>query len=203
MKYSNRKTTKKPLSSRRKTLLLSLVAVLLFAGGAFAYTELSSRGDEKPETAESPAASDDFEADNDRNIGERLERSGSTTDTSTDSDQSDDNEAGDNNHRQDSTTAISSGSGNITVTSPSQNSTFNSGDSLRGHAKVDRVHYRLIDNAVGVVVEGSSRVNSDGQFSAKFDFDSPGNKGRIDVFTVDENGIESDYVLIDVKLWQG
>ena len=200
MKYSSRKTTKKPLSSRRKILLLILVPILLFAGGVYAYTQIYDTDNDSEDSTESPAASDDFEADSDRDVGEPLERSGASTDTSSDEDQPENNDTDD---RQDNASGISSDSGNITVTSPGNGDNFNSGDTLRGRATVDRVHYRLIDNTVGVVIEGSSRVNEEGRFSAKFDFDSPGNAGRIDVFTIDENGIESDYIFIDVKLWQG
>lgn len=192
MKYSkNKKTTS---TSSRKRIFFALLGTLLVIVGVFTYISFGQSADNTDgEFIESPAASDDFEANSDRDIGTPLEREGRSTDTSAEN--SNDTEQSD--ETTESNSSISSDSGNITVTSPANNATFRSGDSLTGTAQVNRVHYRLIDSVVGVLVQGSSTV-VDGRFSAKFEFNHHGNEGRIDVFTVDDEGIESDYVLIDV-----
>jgi hypothetical protein len=89
-------------------------------------------------------------------------------------------------------------SGLTTVKSPTSNSLFKSGDSLYGSSKQSIVQYRLIDNDIGVISEGTISVVN-GNFSGLINFQARGSAGRLDVFNADENGRESNEVQVPVK----
>ncbi len=93
---------------------------------------------------------------------------------------------------------VQSQSGNITVKQPTVNSVFNSGNVLSGSAKVGQVHYRLIDNNVGVISEGLLSVVN-GDFSGTMHFTPISSTGRLDVFSTDPNGKEINEVQIAVS----
>jgi hypothetical protein len=94
-------------------------------------------------------------------------------------------------------TWLTSQSGVITVKLPTTNSTFSSGDQLYGSAKVGQVQYRLIDDQVGVISQGPVSVVN-GNFSATVNFKAYAKTGRLDVFTADDNGKESNEVQVSV-----
>lgn len=98
----------------------------------------------------------------------------------------------------DSSKWITSKSGNITVKQPVADSTLKSGDVLAGTAKVDEVHFRLIDNAKGVIAEGVLHV-VDGKFSGKLGFGASSSSGRLDVFSTDSTGVELNEIQIAVR----
>ena len=92
----------------------------------------------------------------------------------------------------------SSQSGVVTVKSPISGSTIKSGVSLIGSSTSGEVQFRLIDDRVGVISQGSvSVVNKN--FSALINFKSNGSSGRLDVFTVDSYGREFNEVQLEVK----
>jgi len=88
-------------------------------------------------------------------------------------------------------------SGVITVKTPVANSTIKNGFQLIGSAETSEVQYRLTDNNVGVISQGTIPVVS-GNFSASINFTSSGTTGRLDVFTTDNNGKEINEVQIHV-----
>ncbi len=92
----------------------------------------------------------------------------------------------------------SSASGVITVKLPTSNSTLQSGDTLTGTASVNLVQYRLIDSQVGVISQGPINVVN-GNFTAAINFKSNGSSGRLDVFTADSSGRESNEVQIPIN----
>jgi len=89
-------------------------------------------------------------------------------------------------------------SGVIVVKSPTENSTFTSGEILAGTATVKKVQYTLIDNQYGVTSQGFINVAS-GNFSAGINFSYHSSAGRLDVFSTDSNGKEINEVQIDVN----
>lgn len=91
-----------------------------------------------------------------------------------------------------------SASGIITVKSPAPNSKLQDGDVLAGSAKTDQVHYRLSDNKVGMLAQGTLEV-SNGNFSGTLHFTPHGTGGRIDIFTTDDQGVEYNEVQINVS----
>lgn len=93
---------------------------------------------------------------------------------------------------------ITSKSGTITVEQPIANATLHSGDILSGTAKVDTVNFRLIDDSVGVIADGTLQV-VDGKFSGKLGFTPHASTGRLDIFSTDSQGVEQNEIEIGVK----
>jgi cytoskeletal protein RodZ len=93
---------------------------------------------------------------------------------------------------------VTSTSGNITVKQPVVNSTLQSGVVLSGTAKVDTVNFRLIDNTVGVISQGTLNVVN-GNFSGKINFTAQSSSGRLDVFSTSPSGVELNEVQIAVQ----
>lgn len=93
---------------------------------------------------------------------------------------------------------ITSTSGNITVEQPLANATIQSGTTLSGTAKVSTVNYRVIDNTVGVISEGTLSVVN-GKFSGNLNFTPHSSGGRLDVFSTAPNGAELNEIEIAVN----
>lgn len=180
MKYSNKK--------RSKSLII-FASLLLVGVGAYAYTQVDTT--DKPindDAPESIVADPEFSDGTDREPMTTPARDGSITeDESADEPTNDDLEP------------TTSESGVISVISPQPNSRLSSGDRLSGSANVERVQYRLIDNNIGVIAQGSLSVK-EGKFSGAFDFNSQGTQGRLDIFSYSQEGIEENQVEIDVRL---
>lgn len=92
----------------------------------------------------------------------------------------------------------SSASGQITLQQPLNNSTFKSGDYMSGTAKVSQVQYRLIDNSVGVIAQGSLGVVG-GKFSGIISFQSHSNTGQLDVFSYNSMGAEVNELKVNLN----
>ncbi len=91
-------------------------------------------------------------------------------------------------------------SGIISVNQPAANAKLSSGDILGGTAKVDTIQFRLIDNVVGVIAQGSLKVVDD-KYSGSLRFQPRGTAGRLDVFSLDPTtGAEINEVQIPVSL---
>lgn len=91
-----------------------------------------------------------------------------------------------------------SASGLITVKQPVANAKFQDGSVLSGSAKIGAISYRISDNTVGVVAEGTLSV-ANGNFSGNLHFSPRGTGGRLDVFSTDSKGIEYNEVQINVS----
>ena len=92
--------------------------------------------------------------------------------------------------------AVSS-SGVITLKQPLSNDRIVSGVNLVGSSSLSQVQYRLIDNSVGVISQGTISV-VDGNFSANISFQAKSKTGRLDVFSSDSNGREINEVQVPV-----
>ncbi len=97
----------------------------------------------------------------------------------------------------DSSQWIVSQSGYITVKSPVANTKLSGGSEIIGSAKVAQVNYRLIDNNVGVLTQGTLSVLN-GNFSGTLHFQPKGTGGRLDIFSTDAQGVEYNEVQINV-----
>lgn len=91
-----------------------------------------------------------------------------------------------------------SSDGKITVYSPEKSLLIASGFTLSGASSYQKVNFRLVDNASGVISQGSVNVLS-GKFSGTFSFTSKGTEGRLDVFYANEDGVESSNVSVPVR----
>ena len=90
-------------------------------------------------------------------------------------------------------------SGLLTVQQPIANATIATGFTLSGTANTDGIHYRLIDNNIGVISLGIISLVG-GKFSATVNFKSSSSAGRLDVFNTDASGKEINEVQIIVGL---
>lgn len=86
----------------------------------------------------------------------------------------------------------------ITVKLPIANSTFHSGDAVTGSTSIDPVQFRLVDDQVGVIAQGTINVVN-GNFTATVNFKPYGSSGKLDVFSTDSTGKESNEVQIPVN----
>lgn len=91
-----------------------------------------------------------------------------------------------------------SASGVITVKQPISDEIIKSGIELVGTSSADKVQYRLLDNQAGVISRGFINVVN-GSFSANLGFKALGKSGRLDVFTANDNGVESNEVQITIR----
>ena len=180
MRYKRKTNTKK--------YLLFLLAIALIGSGVLTYYTLSN---DQQETAQ--PADDTFTEGTQRDVLESPERRGGVTDTSED-------EA---KQPLDTTTEDSgwlvSDEGDITLKEPKEDDLFTSGSRITGTANLNRVHYRLIDNHVGVVATGSISV-VDGRFSGIFEFESNGTEGRLDIFSTLDSGAEVNIIEVPIRL---
>lgn len=98
----------------------------------------------------------------------------------------------------DTASASVSASGKTTVYQPTSNSVLTSGSTISGKTSNNNISYRLIDDKTGVIGTGSLKVVN-GRFSGRFEFNSSGAEGRLDIFSTLSNGKEIDVVEIPVR----
>lgn len=87
----------------------------------------------------------------------------------------------------------------LVVHSPTAQQVLKSGSLLEGSSTSNKISFRLIDNVSGVIAQGDLNV-IDGKFSGKFLFSTSANEGRVDIFTINPDGTESNNISIDVRL---
>ena len=93
---------------------------------------------------------------------------------------------------------ITSSTGEITIYSPSKNSTVKAGTMLSGTSTLPTVTYRIIDSISGEIATGTLTVK-DGKFSGKISFDTTATDGRIDIFATRADFSEYSTVEIPIK----
>ncbi|MEO5627756.1 MAG: hypothetical protein ABIQ89_02610 [Candidatus Saccharimonadales bacterium] len=185
----NRKNGTRKLSPKL-LLIVVLVCLVALAVSAFAYKRFRPNVTPTPtptitELPAQPAANDGEKeptANADRNSGTATDNQGQISSPVT----------------TDPNQWTRSASGIVTVKSPAAGSTIKTGVELVGTAQSGKVQYRLLDDQVGVISKGFINVVS-GNFSGNLSFQSRGSSGRLDVFTADDNGVESNEVQIVVK----
>jgi hypothetical protein len=99
-----------------------------------------------------------------------------------------------------SETGVTSTSGVVTVVAPASGGSLVSGDTVRGTANgVGKVQYRIVDDNVGVVAQGSLDV-VDGAFSGTMQFKAYATTGQLEVFTFNNQDQEVNEVRLPVAL---
>lgn len=93
---------------------------------------------------------------------------------------------------------VTSDSGNITLEQPIAGTNLSNGAVVIGTAKLATIDYRLSDNSVGVLTQGTFNVNG-GKFSGILHFTPKSSSGQLDIFTTDSRGIELNEIQIGVK----
>lgn len=97
------------------------------------------------------------------------------------------------------TPTATSSSGLISLYTPSSSSTLRSGDVISGTAKVNPVHYRLVDDEVGVIAQGSLTVVNR-KFSGTIHFLPHASSGQLDLFSYNSDGVEVNSIRINLSL---
>lgn len=180
IKRKNKHTSKKKLF-----LLPGILIGLLVLGGIGFYVYQQRNND--TEEPESIVADPNFSDGTDREPGTSVDRDGGVV-----------NNPDDENEAPQGEPTISE-SGDISVYEPQQNQLLKSGDRLYGTSEFDTVWYRLIDDKIGVVAQGSLPVKN-GKFSGTFSFTSEGSEGRLDIFRMTDDYQEADNIEINIKL---
>lgn len=87
---------------------------------------------------------------------------------------------------------------NIVLYSPTKNSLVTNTISISGVSKLNSINYRLIDNVSGVVISGLLNV-VDGKFSGTISYKSTAVEGRLDVFSSNSMGDESNSIEVNLR----
>lgn len=181
-------------TSKRKYAIIAAVltgiAVVAFGvayfSGVFDSSQ-STKEEEAKTTSTAATAQDDFTGGDDRTPNQTTSNEGTLTD---------------NNGSVSSTPPQSSWTvspdNKITVFSPSKNTLIASGQEISGQSTYQKVNFRLIDDASGVIAEGNIAVVN-GLFSGKLNFSSAGTNGRLDLFYSTNVSPESSNVEIPVR----
>jgi hypothetical protein len=138
-------------------------------------------------TSKAPTANENFSDGDERLIPNNAHDEGIVKDTS-----------GNSSQPTDTSKFTRSSDGAITVYTPSANSLLISGGQLVGASSLSKVSFRLIDDVSGVKAQGTLSVVN-GRFSGTFEFTTAGTNGRLDLFNMSADGVESSNVEIPVR----
>lgn len=171
----------------RKILLITIVFSAMILAIFFFLWRENQQKEEAETTSREPSAQSNFTYGVKREVVQSKKNEGIITDTN-----------GSIHSMPPSSEWSSSPSGVITVYSPAKNSLLLNGSVLSGESSADRISFRMIDSVTGVIAQGSiSVVNK--KFSGKFSFETIAPEGRLDVFTTNDEGIESNVIEIPVR----
>lgn len=179
--------SKKKIIAALLVVAIIVFAILEVAGVTKVFINKSMSGDQAKTTSKAETAQEDFTEGGERTPTTSTKNEGSVSDN-----------GGTISSIPPSTTWTTSPSGAITVYTPAANSLVTDGHTLSGKSTMPKVSYRLIDDVSGVIAQGELSVVN-GNFSGKFNFNTQGSKGRLDVFTQREDGVESNNVEIPIR----
>ncbi len=188
------KTRNQRASSRKRLIIALIIIVILFVLAGLAYYLYQKKHQTKISPAPTPTITQ-LPKQPASNNGEKKPTTPNTVNDGT---------ATDNNGQISEPISsspsqwTSSASGLVTVKKPIAGEVVTNGFELAGTAKVSKLQYRLLDNEVGVISRGFINVVS-GNFSVNVSFSPHSKAGRLDVFTTDDNGVESNEVQINVR----
>ncbi|GEM_PF-2380588 len=188
MKTYNYRAPRKTKNNKRFVMFFTIFMIaIIVLGGWWFWTRRNANS-----TAEinAPAADSDFKEGTPRTVTESVARDGGIID--------DADKPNKTKPQTDTSSSISSSSGNITVNQPAKNTLLDNDATISGSSKVGTISYRLIDDKIGVIGTGTLKVVS-GKFSGTFSFSSNGSEGRVDVFRTLADDTEVDVVEIPVR----
>lgn len=182
----------KARSSTKKKVIISLIAVLVLvalAGGGYALRQKQIDSKETAKTtSKEPTAQEDYTTGKDRptstgnsnNQGGAVDTKGKPTEPVPD----------------DESTWTKSASGEITLKQPTNGTSLASGAQIAGSSNLAAVQYRLVDDQVGVIAQGTLNT-TDGNFSGNLQFTARGTSGKLVVFNYDRvTGAEQNSISI-------
>ncbi len=192
----------KKTSTRKKKLIYASIILIIIVGSIVALlsksnfpginksVEQDSSEEIAETTSEEPSAQSEFVSTDNREPGNTIsEQRGSAIIS---------DEAGSIDDSTDTSNPISSSSGEISVYTPSQQSIVRQGSSISGTSTLNKINYRIIDNVSGVIALGELSVVN-GRFAGKLDFTTNATEGRIDIYSVTDQGVEFSNVNITVR----
>lgn len=175
---------------RKIKVLLPIVAVVIILCVGFLIYKMASSNEETttPTTSNLPTAQSDY------NSRTKPEPSNVNTPEGTAADN-----GGEIVNVSPENQWTTSKSGLLTLYQPTKAAKLTPGATISGKTEVQQVSYRLVDNSVGVIAQGSLKVVG-GNFSGSLQFSARGNGGTLEVFTVDPTtDREINGVTIDVQ----
>lgn len=194
------KSSKKTLITKKKVMVL--VLVLIAAGLSFLILEkrnvinlyssndAPASADDAKTTSTAPSAQEDFNEGGEREPGNSLqenEGSGTISD-----------QQGNATAQTDPGSWTTSSSGEISIHSPTRNSSVKTGAEVSGTSTLSTVSYRLIDNVSGLIAQGELNVVN-GRFAGRLNFNTTATEGRLDVFGTKQDGVEFSNVEVLIK----
>lgn len=180
----------------KKTLFVILVATGLIIVVLYVlYTRVINKNALQDPTIDQTTSTAQT-AQSDFTGGDKREPGSTTTDNKGSAEVSD--TGGQDISESQSSTHISSVTGEITVHSPQKDGYISSGDLLSGTSKLSEVSYRIIDSVSGVIASGKLGVVK-GKFSGTINFSSSASEGRIDIFGTKTDGSEYSNIEIPIK----
>lgn len=174
--------------TKRRKVIIACLLIILIASAVYFFFLRNNAKDTAKTTSKSPTAQSDYSGGAERKSNSGNASQGGAKDT-----QGQDVGEG-------SDSSISSSSGAITVYQPSKDAVLDTGVILSGKASLDigKVQYRLIDDNIGVIAQGSLTTNN-GNYSGKLQFSTQAASGRLDVFSLDSAGAEINNIEISVR----
>lgn len=186
---------RKSNNTKRNTLIVAMAIVILGGGLAalerfgvtnFVSDKSSPYNSEAKTTSTAPTAQEDFNGGDPRDASSGNRNEGTIQDT------------GGNASTTPQNQWSVSADQRVTVYTPAKNMLLKKDDPITGASSLGRVSFRLIDDVSGVIAEGSLSVVN-GKYSGSFDFSTTGTSGRLDVFSVNAEGVESSNVEVPVR----
>jgi hypothetical protein len=177
--------------------IITVVVFLLIATGTYLFlgrnrkdaeTAIYSNGAET--TSQQPSAQAEFTQGTEREPGNSLNEGAGSASIS--------DSRGAEANQEDNQTTLSSDSGKITLSSPYDSSVLANGSIINGVSSLARVNYRIIDDVSGVIATGSLEV-VDGKFSGRIQFETSANKGRLDIFGLNDDLTEHSNIEVSVS----
>ena len=177
----------RPTTKRKIIIALAVLLIVALALLGYFWWKHQSTNNIAETTSKEPSAQSTFTGGGKRKVVQSDKNEGVITDT-----------GGNISSLPPSSDWSSSANGVITVYSPAKNSLLSSGQLLLGESAANRVSFRLIDSVSGVIAQGSVGIVN-GKFSGSFSFNTTADNGRLDIFTTNIDGMESNNIEIPVR----
>jgi cytoskeletal protein RodZ len=182
--------TKREINNKKKSVVIILIIILVILAAALGIFILN-RNNEPETTSKSPTAQSNYNSGgNHQNSSSGNVTQGGATD----------NNGKATNQSTSQSQWKTSDSGVIILKEPITPAVIKNGDEFSGVAtNLDKIEYRLVDNAAGVIAQGELNVVND-NFSGNLQFQTKGGLGRLDVYSYDSQGREINSVELTVTL---
>jgi len=189
-------STKKSSKKTKKIIISVIAVIILILAGFLLYKELTHK---KAVTYTSPKSTFHTAPGHSKAVKHQIVKTPSLNTSNTNNTSTQSNQTPNSNINTNPSLYKTSSSGQITLHTPYNNETIESGFPIDGTAKVAQVNYILIDNQVGQIAQGSLKV-VDGKFQGTLNFTPHATSGVLQVYSPNPtNGSEENIINIDVN----